>query len=699
MASFEEDNELFRRVINAIPDPIVVKNWEGNFVLTNQSVAELYNSTPEDMVGKDDFDFTGNREQADFFRENVQSIMQSGDAQVVYEDSTDAKTGEIRHFQSLKVPFKNANNEDQIVVIARDITDVIRSKIEAEESYKQLGYVLDATQDGVWDWHIPSGKVIHNKRWFQMFALPVTEENQNFSTFQSLIHPQDKVRVLTALDLAIEYGEDFDQQYQIIKNDGSVIWVHDRGRVVERDEYNHPIRMVGAVEDISLQVAAKNKIEELAYYDPLTKLPNRRLLSDRIEMAKHKHHEQDTRSALLFLDLDHFKIINDTLGHQMGDQLLVEVANRLTTHLPEIDTVSRFGGDEFVLLINDLSRDKLTAANQAYTIAERLRESLSLPYHLTSHGAKETAIDHYLTASVGIVTFGQQESINEILKLSDLALFKAKTKGRDLSIIFDPSMQKEIDQNSELLTSLRKAVQNDEFELFYQPQFDSGNKLIGLEALLRWYQPEKGYIKPDDFIPMAEDSLLILPIGEWVLTEACKQIHAWSQHEILSQIPISINISAKQIWQKNFVALVSDLMSNFQVPKSALRMEVTESVLLHDNEDTINKLDQLTNKGIPLSLDDFGTGFSSLSYLKNLPIDEIKIDKSFVRDLESDPSDAIMVKTIVDLGKNFDIKVIAEGVENKVQLAMLKEFGCERIQGFLLGKPGPAADIESLFST
>jgi len=693
MDKLQEENQLYRLLLDAIPDPVIVKNWEGNFVFSNQSCATLYNTTPDEMIGKDDYFFTGNKEQSDFFHKNIQEIILNGNTEVVYEDSTDAATGETRNFQSLKIPLENAKGEKQILVIARDITEVMRSKDEAEESYKQLGYVLDATQDGVWDWRIPTGKVSHNKRWYQLTGIePLTAKN-SVTEFLGLIHPKDVDHVKHAIDETLTLSQEYHLQYRIIKPNEEVIWVLDRGKVVERDETGKPTRMVGAMSDISLQIKAKNKIEELAYYDPLTHLPNRRLLNDRINMAKRKNHDQDCRSALLFVDLDHFKILNDTLGHQMGDLLLQEVAKRLSNYISEIDTVARFGGDEFVVLINELSKDPITSANQAHTISERLRKAMGASYCLKTEDGE---INHIISASVGIITFGFNESNDELLKLSDLALYRAKMDGRDISVVFDPTIQQEIDENSHLIKSLRKAIANEEFELYYQPQYDVEKNLIGMEALIRWQQPEDGFIPPDQFIPMAEDTLLILPIGQWVLESTCRQIHAWQSHPTFCTIPISVNMSAKQIWQKNFIDTVITTIEKYDFPKNLIRMEITESVLLNDNEETIDKLHQLKALGIEISLDDFGTGFSSLSYLKNMPIDEIKIDQSFIRDLEHDPSDSIMVKTIIDLGKNFNIKVIAEGVENNRQLSILKEFGCTNLQGFLFNKALPASKIEEM---
>ncbi|WP_321277377.1 EAL domain-containing protein [Thiomicrorhabdus indica] len=688
--------ELYKRVFNAMPDPVVIKDWEGNFVLANEAVANLYNTTPEQMVGKDDGFFTGNKEQADFFRENVRAIMSSGQTEVVYEDSTDAKTGKVRHFQSFKIPCKNAIGEPQILVIARDITDVATAKNQSENLAKQLTYALEATNDGMWDWNIETQSVSHNQRWYEIVGIDPKNSENSFNEFQELIHPNDQARVKRAIQAAIKDKKKYEVKFRILHKDGKIHWAKDRGQIVEWDSNGKPKRMVGAVSDITEQMSAHKKIEELAYYDPLTELPNRRLLADRIEMTQHKNHENGCHSAILFIDLDHFKILNDTHGHQIGDLLLIEVASRLTHNVSEIDTVARFGGDEFIVVLSELSKNLLTASNEAFTIAERLRNILNQPYHLQLNNLKEEVFKYFISASIGIITFDHQDTQEDILKLSDLALYRAKSQGRNASVVFDPLMQQEVDKNGELIKAIRQAIDNDEFELYYQPQYNQYHQLVGLESLIRWNHPGKGFIPPDQFIPLAEDTSLILPLGKWVINQACQQIMLWSKNELLSKVPVSVNISAKQIWQKDSIDVISSIIEKHSVPSHNLKIEITESVLLESSEKTITKLNQLANKGLKISLDDFGTGFSSLSYLKNMPISEIKIDKSFIRDIEIDSSDAVMVKTITDLGKNFEIDVIAEGVEKKGQLQILKEFGCHIYQGYYFAKPMPASEIEAM---
>jgi diguanylate cyclase (GGDEF)-like protein len=399
----------------------------------------------------------------------------------------------------------------------------------------------------------------------------------------------------------------------------------------------------------------------------------------------------------MFLDLDNFKILNDTYGHNLGDVLLVEASSRLKYVIGHSHTVARFGGDEFVIIINELSKDHLIAAQQAIDWATQLHASLNQAFYLQSPGVSghpDTTIEHQLTASIGITLFNgtQRLEVDELLKLADLALYRAKTDGRNKTVVFDPSMQEDLIQSQKIQTHFSKAIKNNQFELFYQPQLNDHNQLIGLEALVRWPQSNNStdqthFISPAEFIPMAEETGLIIPLGDWVLNQACKQIAQWQDHSILGQLVVSVNISAKQLSQTDFIQQVCKVVKTYGIKPNQLKLEITESVLLQDVTDTIEKLHQLKERGIKISLDDFGTGYSSLSYLKRLPVDEIKIDQSFVRDLMTDESDAIMIKAIIDLSKNFAINVIAEGVETAEQRDQLIKFGCHDFQGYFFAKP------------
>lgn len=694
--------EFLEFIIHSNTDPVIVKNWQGQFVFANKALAKLYGTSPDKMIGYTDEYFTGNEDQGKFFLENIQRIMKAFKPELVYEDSTDTNTGEVRHFLSHKIPFINPLNELNILVMAKDITDIKRLKLQAEYNEKRLNYVLHTTKEGVWDWNLLTNEIYHNQYWYQLTGL--NEQNYTFEDFQSCIYLEDRQRVQNALNQCIKNDKPYRVEFRIQNKNGKLTWVFDRGDIVERDPAGNPTRMIGAAQDITQQKHDQKQIEQLAFYDPLTNLPNRRLLQERIELAIINNQHNQSYSALMFLDLDNFKILNDTHGHNIGDKLLIEVSQRLKKVLERFHTVARFGGDEFVVIINGLNADHTTAQKQAMAWSEKLHQSLEKTFQLQISkvsNQQDIHIEYQLTASIGITLFNGKKNVevDELLKLADLALYRAKTDGRNKTVTFDPSMQEDLIQSQKIQSNFNKSIKNSEFELFYQPQINASNQLIGLEALIRWPQKDlksfpNGYISPGEFIPMAEETGLIIPLGNWILNQACLQIALWQKNPILSKLVISVNISAKQIAQTGFIEYVCKLIKTHGIKPNQLKFEITESVLLQDVADAIEKLQILKDRGIKVSLDDFGTGYSSLSYLKRLPVNEIKIDQSFVNDIMIDESDAIMVKTIIDLSKNFSIDVIAEGVETPDQLNKLIEFGCSQFQGYLFSKPLCISDLD-----
>lgn len=438
----------------------------------------------------------------------------------------------------------------------------------------------------------------------------------------------------------------------------------------------------------------ENEIHNLAYFDPLTGLPNRRLLIDRLNQALFNSNRSQHCGALLMLDLDHFKTLNDTQGHDIGDQLLVVVAQRLTAHVRKEDTIARLGGDEFVVVLDNLSANEESAAQQAETIAEKIREALSLPYTLAG-----MAQLHESTASIGMTLFhGLETSTDVLLKQADVALYQAKDSGRDKLRFFNPAMQAAIDTRSATESALRQALSRDEFRLHYQPQVDQHGQVIGAEALLRWQRPGNSCVSPAEFIPIAEDSGLILPIGEWVLKTACAQLKAWSMQAHSRNYQLAINVSARQFHQVDFVSQVAACLRQSAIDPTRLKLELTESIVLDNIDEVIERMQRLKTLGVSFSMDDFGTGYSSLSYLKRLPLDQVKIDQSFVRDISHDPNDAAIVRAILAMSQSLGLNVIAEGVETQAQHEFLLTNGCMAFQGYLFGKPMPIDDWEKRFT-
>lgn len=446
---------------------------------------------------------------------------------------------------------------------------------------------------------------------------------------------------------------------------------------------------VGSHIDITERKAAEEKINNLAFYDPLTQLPNRRLLMDRLQHALASSARGGTKGALLFIDLDNFKSLNDTLGHEVGDQLLQQVAQRLTACVRGGDTVARLGGDEFVLVLENLNEQTFEAAAQVESIGEKIKIALNQNFKLGIH-------EYKCTSSIGVTVFnGYQAPIEELMKQADIAMYQAKKSGRNAVCFYDQQMQDNIFARVLLESELHKAFEQQQFLLHYQVQVDRSSRPLGVEALVRWQHPTRGLIPPDEFITLAEESGLILPLGHWVLTTACQQLAAWSLQPETAHLTVSVNVSAKQLHLPIFVEEVLALVDFFGIDPAKLKLEITESMLLDNVDDIITKMNMLKARGINFSLDDFGTGYSSLQYLKRLPLDQVKIDRSFVRDIATDSSDNAIVRTIIAMAQSLSLEVIAEGVETEEQRFLLMSNGCTRYQGYLFDRPVPIEQFEA----
>lgn len=448
-----------------------------------------------------------------------------------------------------------------------------------------------------------------------------------------------------------------------------------------RDNKGKIKNYVGTLIDITLRKQAEAEINSLAFYDPLTQLPNRRMLMSRLKMALSSSERHHNFGALLFIDLDDFKTINDTLGHDFGDSLLLQVATRLNSVVRTSDTVARLGGDEFVVLLEDLSTNIEEAAAEAETVAEKILATIGKPYQLDDY-------THICGGSIGVTIFsGQQVTVDELLKRTDLAMYDAKKLGGNNVRFFDPAMQKIVLARFALEASLREAVKKQQFTLHYQAQVLDDGRVIGAESLVRWIHPERGIIPPVDFIPIAERSKLIIPIGKWVLRKACEQLVAWSGEPAFSHLTIAVNVSSIQFKLPSFVEDVLTILESTGADPRLLKLELTESLLVDDVDDIIAKMAALKARGVCFSLDDFGTGYSSLAYIKQMPIDQLKIDKSFVKDVLDDPNDATIARTIIGLADSLGLAVIAEGVENIEQYQFLKQSGCRAFQGYFFARP------------
>ncbi|WP_175535120.1 bifunctional diguanylate cyclase/phosphodiesterase [Halomonas saccharevitans] len=454
-----------------------------------------------------------------------------------------------------------------------------------------------------------------------------------------------------------------------------------------RNDAGELTHYVATFNDITRRKAAEEEIHQLAFFDPLTGLPNRRLMLDRLASALKDSYRSGQFGALLYLDLDNFQRVNDTRGHLIGDDLLQQVAMRLDRVLRETDTLARLGGDEFALLLHDLGHDQVQVAVVAERIAHKLLGALQAPMRLAGGELS-------VTASLGITLYRDRETtLEQVLQQADMALYKAKEAGRDTLRFFDPAMQAQLQRRAQLEADLRQALSRDEFRLYYQPQMGADGQMIGAEALLRWAHPARGMVSPGEFIPLAEENRLIVPIGGWVLETACRQLAAWVRDPAMADLTLSVNVSPEQFREPEFAERTLAILARTGAPPSRLKLEVTESLFVHDRDESRETMRRLKEHGVTFALDDFGTGYSSLSYLKRLPLDQLKIDQSFVRDLLEDEASAAIVASTIALSRSLQLEVLAEGVETEAQRAWLIAHGCEAFQGYLFSRPVPLEEL------
>lgn len=502
---------------------------------------------------------------------------------------------------------------------------------------------------------------------------------------------------LREMSWALQRNRKARTEMEVLRKNQTTFWIELEVVAVQASE-EVVTHWVAVGRDITQRRAAEEMIRHLALYDTLTDLPNRQLLMDRLQKALFQSARSGQYGALMFIDLDNFKILNDTLGHHVGDQLLTLVAIRLQISVRKTDTVARLGGDEFVVMVDDLSTDFESAMQKSRALANKVLTTLREPFQVAGH-------QHYATCSIGVTPFvGQQCDVTELLKQADIAMYQAKSQGRNNVCFFDPELQSRMAANAIISADLRVGLAQQQFEVYYQPQVDRYGVITGVEALLRWHHPKRGLMLPDAFIPAAEDSGLILPLGRWVIETACRQLAAWAHWPQTAHLGMAVNVSAQQFRHPNFVDMVVDAIETSGVAPSRLKLELTESLLASRMEVTIQKMGSLKSLGVTLALDDFGVGYSSLSMLKRLPLDQLKIDKGFVDGVLTDPNDAAISRAIISVAQSLSLQVVAEGVETLAQRDFLAQQGCDQFQGYLFAPPlsiealnaylrDPAADV------
>jgi len=668
--------ERLSATLESITDAFYTLDREWRFTYLNAEAERLFKRSRVQLLGKvlwDEFSALkgriGYREFHRAMREN---------RTVVFEEyyAPYQALSEVRAYPS----------EEGLTVYFRDVTAVRKTEESLRLSEERFRTIVRATTDVVWDWNLEDDSLWASDSIEPLFGYTPADFCGSIRAWSDRIHPDERERVLSHIRSAIEgFDDHWMDEYRFLRKDGLVAFVLARGYIT-RDAGGRATRMIGAMVDLTERRRAEHRIEYLAYYDVLTELPNRQLMMERLQRALDDCAQGSAASALFFIDLDNFKSLNDTLGHAVGDQLLRQAAQRLGTCVSRQDTVARFGGDEFVVLLEGLSMELEQACVQARRVGERMLVTLRQPYDLGQY-------THHSTASIGIVLAKDAgNDIGELLKRADMAMYEAKNSGRGTLRFFDPRMQAALAARMALENDLRQAMDRceHEFDLYYQPQIDRDGRVTGVEALVRWRHPTRGMISPVEFIPLAEETGLVVALGQWVLKKACAQLLAWAATPATAQIEIAVNVSARQFHHPRFVAQVLELVAAAGIDARRLKLELTETSLLENVDDTIAKMNALKSHGVSFALDDFGTGYSSLAYLKQLPLDMLKIDRSFVLDLLTNQNDAVIARTIIALGHSLGLRVLAEGVEMAAQRDFLFEHGCDAYQGYLYAPALPA---------
>jgi diguanylate cyclase (GGDEF)-like protein/PAS domain S-box-containing protein len=679
-------DEAYIDLIELLPDAILIKDGDGRFLIANESAKNLFKLYGIDWLGKTDKEIGTKRvamlDVYNTWSEDDEAAWRVGKL-VVFDESIADDKGNLREYEVRRSPVFSKNGARKwLIVIRREITDIklaernLRVADAAIESQEAI-VISDA-----------------NNR--------ILRVNNSFSRLTGY-RPEEVIGETTAILKSGRHDNNFYKaMWSALKEkkfwQGEIWDRRKNGQIYlkwltitavsgpDGEVHNY----IGTFTDLSEHKEAKEAIYRLAFYDPLTNLPNRRLLSDHLEQALNNSARSQHYGAVFMIDIDHFKFINDTKGHAIGDLLLIEVADRLKSQVRDGDTVARLGGDEFVILLEILSKDQNNAALQAEVVSNKVIKAMEQPFSIQGE-------ELHCTLSIGISLFTMPISTSEeMLKRADVAMYQAKSAGRNTMRFFDPDLHASLENRQEILSELYQALPNDQLKIYFQAQVDHKGNIIGAEVLLRWVHPQRGLIMPDDFIPLAEQSGLIIPIGLWVLHSSCIQLKLWRENPITQDFILSVNVSARQFGQSDFVEQVCKVLDDTGASASQLRIELTESLVLQDINDTIEKMEALKLLGIRFSIDDFGTGYSSLSYLKRLPISQLKIDRSFVRDIDTDQNDAAIAQTIIAMANSLGFHVIAEGVETEAQRACLEKQGCLTYQGYLFSKPVPLPSFENL---
>ena len=678
--TLSESNERLRSLIEGSPLAIIARDLAGVVSLWNPAAERLFGWHADEVVGKAHSIVPPDmRGEVNAMRQRVEQGMT-----FTFEETRRIRKDGVVIDVALSVgPTYDANHRivGTMVLIA-DINRRKQAELALRESEAQLRLAMDAADMASWYWDLNTKKITYSDGFGPLFGLLRGQFYPDYEAFKGAIHPDDRALAVAAIRQALKHDLHFELECRILWPDQSIHWLAVRGQVT-RDTAMRAERIIGVANDTTVRKHAEQHIAFLAHHDTLTGLPNRALLQDRIARAIAFSHRNDTKVAVLFIDLDHFKTINDSLGHLLGDALLRLVAERILGCLRDLDTVARLGGDEFVVVIPELAQ-----GSDVNMVAVKLLETLATHFHLQGH-------DLHVSASVGISIYPADGTDAEtLMRNADTAMYHAKARGRSQYQFFTSEMNVAAQQKMSLQMALHRSLQSNGFILHYQPVIHAAEqRLDGFEALLRWRGDDGALVPPGEFIAVAEDSGLIVAIGEWVIREACKTAAAWHRHGY--KFKIAINISAIQLQRKYFADFVKAAVAVTGADPTLIEFEITERVIIGAHDEVIEALRQLDLLGIHIAIDDFGTGYSGLSYLKQFSIDTVKIDQSFVRNLTIAADDAAIVRAIIAMSKSLGLNVVAEGVEHVAQSNMLTELGCDHLQGYYFSRPIPADEVNA----
>ena len=595
------------------------------------------------------------------------------------------RDGSIRHVETRSsIQFDSAGRPTILTGSLQDISERVEVERALRESEERYALAARGTNDGLWDWNLITGEIYYSPHWKAMIGYAEDEIGHSPDEWLGRVHPDDLSRVREHMDEHLSgKNAGCECEYRLLHANGEYRWMLGRGLALF-DAAGVATRLSGSQSDITQRKIAESQLERSAFYDALTNLPNRALFAERLNCTIARSNRTPQTFAVLFLDIDRFKKINDSLGHFAGDRLLVEAAARFERCLRPGDTVARLGGDEFAVLLGDLS-----SVEDVHQVANRIHAELAAPFKLDGHEA-------FVTVSMGIALGqGNESSAEELLRGADTAMYRAKGAGRGRHQIFEATMHQRAVRLLEMETDLWRALERDELRLHYQPIISlKSGAISGFEALVRWQHPERGLVSPADFIPLAEESGLIVPIGWWVLEEACRQAKAWQNQ--FGPLWMSVNLSPKQLSQTDILERVAGALQATGFDGHSLKLEITESVIMENTESASQMLRQIKELGVRFSMDDFGTGYSSLSYLHRFPLDTIKIDRSFISQMKPHARDHQIVNTIISMARGLRMNIVAEGVETLEQLQSLREMRCGYAQGFYISRPQPNEQIEEL---